>query len=382
MEPSSALSYGDLIIEVATKLGVAFYGDNGDEEAQVPRDVHDLSECKKHVNNAIRMFLSDAPAGGWRCQHPIASVVLWPSIAVETIATVAWVTATAYVLGDKVTNAGESYVCIVAHTSVALFATDLTAGKWRETHDCTGVYRPATKDTLVTIPNALFYPSMELKTIVVTGVASYTIQSYVSATTITLDGDKHWTGAKTFSITPDGNYTLPQTFGGQYIGDIIYAAGTTTAGTITWTGEARIRRFRADTTGETGDSYLAAVRTSADERRRWELMVWPISQTLRTVEFPYELHFNSLVALTDVHPCGFAHDEGIRSACMAVAERDAEDVMGALMQYYRQVALPNSFLIDGRQAPQRLGSLNRRVRVNKSNFREYQRRPTVVYDTP
>lgn len=377
-EPTSALSYGDLIIEIATKLGVAYYGANGDEEAQVPQDVHDLSECKKHANNAIRMFLSDAPAGGWRCQHPIASIVLWPSIAVETIATVAWVTATAYTLGDKVTNAGESYVCIVAHTAAALFATDLTAGNWRETHDCTGVYQPATNNTLVTIPNALFYPSMELKTIVVTGEDSFTIQSYLTSTTVTIAGDVHWTGAKTFSITADGNYTLPQTFGGQYHGDITYAAGTTTAGTISWINEAQIRQLRAGTTSETGDPHLATVRPSADARRRWELMVWPIPQTLRTVEFIYELHFNSLVALTDVHPCGFAHDETIRAACMAVAERDAEDMMGGLMQYYRQIALPNSFRIDGRQAPRRLGNMGRRTVINPRNFREFRQRPEVT----
>lgn len=329
-EPSSALSYGDLIIEVATKLGVAFYGDNGDEEAQVPRDVHDRSECEKHVNNGIRMFLSDAPAGGWRCQHPIASVVLWPSVAVAAAVT------------------------------------------------ATGVYRPATDDTLVTASADTFYASMELKTIVVTGVDSYTIKSYLSATTVTIDGDVHWTGAVTFSIAADGNFTLPQTFGGQYNGDIIYIAGTTTAGTIGWSSEAKIRQLRADTTSETGDPYLAAVRPSADERRRWELMTWPIPRTVRTVEFIYELHFNSLVNLTDVHPCGFAHDEAIRAACMAVSERDAEDVMAGLMQYYRQVALPNSFRIDGRQAPRRLGSMNRRTKINQHNFRYHQRRPEVT----
>jgi Pectate lyase superfamily protein len=42
----------------------------------------------------------------------------------------AWVTATAYVLGDVVTNGGTAYRCILAHTSAAALATDLTAGKW------------------------------------------------------------------------------------------------------------------------------------------------------------------------------------------------------------------------------------------------------------
>lgn len=42
----------------------------------------------------------------------------------------AWVTATAYVLGDVVTSSGTAYRCILAHTSAAALATDLAASKW------------------------------------------------------------------------------------------------------------------------------------------------------------------------------------------------------------------------------------------------------------
>lgn len=42
---------------------------------------------------------------------------------------VAWVTATAYVVGDYRTNSGTTYRCLVAHTS-GTFATDLAAAKW------------------------------------------------------------------------------------------------------------------------------------------------------------------------------------------------------------------------------------------------------------
>ena len=41
----------------------------------------------------------------------------------------AWVTATAYVASDVVTEGGAGYVCVTAHTS-GTFATDLAAGKW------------------------------------------------------------------------------------------------------------------------------------------------------------------------------------------------------------------------------------------------------------
>lgn len=54
--------------------------------------------------------------------------------AIDSIAAVnvrgAWVTATSYALKDVVTSGGIAYICIVAHTSGASFASDLAA-KWR-----------------------------------------------------------------------------------------------------------------------------------------------------------------------------------------------------------------------------------------------------------
>lgn len=41
----------------------------------------------------------------------------------------AWLTSTAYVKNDLVSQAGNSYICLVAHTS-GTFSTDLTAAKW------------------------------------------------------------------------------------------------------------------------------------------------------------------------------------------------------------------------------------------------------------
>lgn len=49
----------------------------------------------------------------------------------------AWLTATAYIIGDVRSNGGTNYYCIVSHTS-GTFATDLAAGKWMaSTHYCT-----------------------------------------------------------------------------------------------------------------------------------------------------------------------------------------------------------------------------------------------------
>jgi hypothetical protein len=49
--------------------------------------------------------------------------------AMVTNGTLAWVTSTAYAVGNVVSNSTTFYRCLVAHTS-GTFATDLAAGKW------------------------------------------------------------------------------------------------------------------------------------------------------------------------------------------------------------------------------------------------------------
>lgn len=49
--------------------------------------------------------------------------------AMVTNGTLAWVTSTAYVVGDVVWNSTTFYKCLIAHTS-GTFATDLAAGDW------------------------------------------------------------------------------------------------------------------------------------------------------------------------------------------------------------------------------------------------------------
>lgn len=84
LEPTSALTFGDLITEVAYKIGCAYYGSNGEGAPQVPVDAHDLAICQNIVNKAIRKFINDGPKpNGWRWLNPIAQVDLWPQISYD-----------------------------------------------------------------------------------------------------------------------------------------------------------------------------------------------------------------------------------------------------------------------------------------------------------
>lgn len=55
-------------------------------------------------------------------------------------AAAAWLTSTAYLVGQQVTQGGLTYICLVAHTS-GTFATDLAASDWQLTPTNTAVDR-------------------------------------------------------------------------------------------------------------------------------------------------------------------------------------------------------------------------------------------------
>lgn len=341
-EPTSILTFRDLLIEVSIKLGVAYYGSSGDEQPQVPIDVHDLQEMKRHVNNGIRMFMAAGPPNGWRWARPIHSMTLWNNIDTDTSNTVTF-----------------------------------------------GGYDPASNKSTLTVTTDSFFPSMEEKEIVITDIGTFTITNYVSASSVKVQGDITTSATgKTFSIASDGNYTLPPTFGGLQSGLITYGPNSDEGLRIQWSTDSEIRKWRADVTDETGDPFLAAIRPRESviaSRRRWELMVYPKPDSLQTINFPFTIYFDRLVDLDDVHPAPFYHDDTIRAACLAIAEKDGEGVVGPDSNYFSSVALPNSRQIDASAAPKKLGSLIQHQGVSRGEavqlFRSvFNERPTVTFN--
>lgn len=335
IEATSNLSFQALILETARKMGVAFYGENGDESAQIPVDDHDLDECKRHVNNAVRMFISDAPQTGWRWQRPVASVALWTDVAVDASRTV-------------------------------------TGGT------------PISGQTLITSNTDVFYESMEEKTIVVTGVGTLTVSQYVSATQVYVYGSHGFASPATYSITGNGDYTLPRTFAGTFTGGLTFGPATNRAVRIEWADEATIRQLRENVTIQTGIPRYCAVSVFLpfSGRRRYKLMLYPTPYQLFTVQFPFELQFDLMTSLVEYPPTPILHDETIRAACLAVVERDVDDTEGTAMSYYAK-CLESSKNIDSRSGPRKLGYFgNDRTVITPRNFREFMKRPNVTYNTP
>jgi len=336
-EPTSTLTFEDLILEVARKSRTAYAGVDGDGSLEIPQDAYDLSEAKRHVNNAIRMFIHDGPSPhGWQWVKPTASITIWG-------------------------NQGATPTKTLTSGGIFSGVTTLTANV----------------DS--------FYPTMELKDITITGVGTFNIASYDSATQIKVTGDATAASASTWSITADGNYTLPVTFSGQHGGVISYGANTNQGLDIAWSSEGVIRQWREDVSDETGDPYWAAVRpmTVGSPRRRWELLVYPKPDEVMTLSFPYTLGFDKLIDLDEVPPCPFSHDDTIRAACLAMVEKDVEENLGPDWAYY-QKALLNSYRIDAQSTPKRLGYFGNgggsptNVRDFRQNFYD---RPTVGFNS-
>ncbi|KKK60781.1 hypothetical protein LCGC14_3020930, partial [marine sediment metagenome] len=267
-EPTSSLSYYDLILEVAKEAGIAYYGSSGQEQAMIPVDLHDFEECKHIVNSGIRMFISDAPVKGWRWMRRIMAVAI---------------TAT------RITGVVDS------SSNTTLVDATLTASY----------------DTNDDLKDYWCY--------ILTGTGQYSyaqVTGYTAATgTVTVDdwldrygnaGGTNPEADDTFAITPvetvEGNitrYPLPENFGGTPDGPIEYEADSTHGTTIEWVDESRIRARQAINTLIDYPRYAAIRRLEYmsggfGAKRRYELMIDKKPSAAEVVEFPYTLFFDEL----------------------------------------------------------------------------------------
>lgn len=336
LEPTSVLTFDDLTLAVAEKLGVQYNGPAGTNIASIPVNAQDLRMCQKVVNNAIRMYIHDGPRpNGWRWTRPVATINLW---------------------GD-VSPSSTTITVAVANTNTA--------------------------QTTLTVSADTFYDTMELHDIVGSTEGAMEISEYISPTSVIVDGLHSTAAGNTFSIVSNGVFTLPTTFGGEYLPELTFIAGTNKGVGLRWVDEGEIRSWRSNVNTSIGIPFLFAIRIMGEgkPRRRWEMLAYPTPNQVYGIMFPYTLSFDALVTGTEVHPAPFTHDAGIIAACLAQAEKEVEHELGFDWEDYKKVVLLNSYRIDQMAAPKTLGyfwnpgaSVSSPVRY----FREYiYRRPTV-----
>lgn len=180
------------------------------------------------------------------------------------------------------------------------------------------------KTTLTVTGGTPFLDSMLGRTIVVTGVGSFVINTVTSTTVVSVTGDASTAVAATFAIDSGGDYTLPSDFGGL-AGPITQEANKGRTA-IALVGEAEILDRRSFEYSS-GTPLRGAIRPRAHDsltQQRSELIIWPAA----SMDYPVKLRYAVQAVTPDTagdyatYPYGGAqHGETICECCLAAAEK-------------------------------------------------------------
>lgn len=190
--------------------------------------------------------------------------------------------------------------------------------------------------TDVTADSSVFYPTHVGDRVTITGVGTFTIASYTSATVVNVTGDARSASGATYSIAVDGNYPLPDDFA-ALDGELTHVA-TNGYHSVERRGEAYVRELRQQTTAA-GIPRFAGVRPmakAATAQQLFELVVWPTPDTTYVFKYRYSVLQNKLNQTTNKYPLGgAAHSQTVLEACLAAAELHVlEDRAGPKMQSF------------------------------------------------
>lgn len=301
-----ALTFADIFGEISNflGLGLAPAGDN-------------LTLAKKYANDGYRMFLAGADprtgrAYSWSFLAPAAALELWPSVAEDAAVTV------------------------------------------------TGVYSsPTGLTTLTAGGGAPFLPSMEGRTIAISGIGSFTIRGYVSAGVATVAGDATCSG-KAFSIAADGAYGLPSDFAAilddpvSNLGSTLLAAGGGTR--VVPRSAAFLRQLQAAGIASGPPQYYAVLPRAfqVSQGQRYDLLLWPAPSAACTLRYRYRVEPAALSADADVPLGGPQHALTILQSGLAVAEGRHNDTIGVQTQRYGEL-LAASIDLDAANKAHNLG---------------------------
>jgi hypothetical protein len=403
VESNSALNFGLLTTNVAFKLGVANFGSTGQGAPQAPTDARNLSICQTIVNDAIRMFIADAPANGWFWTKPVQQVDIWPPIGPDA-------TGSTYVQIGTYNSTASTFILTLTTpnplpSTISSYPVTYLPNFVKTMEQC-NIWLGGTPSTgtlgWFVPPNSPLSTSSTVGTVatVYQYLSPYTVSIYVgsSSTLGALFASTQYSTATStthipFSFANNGVYTLPADFGGEISGELTYIAQTNRGMILSWTDEAVIRQWQQNQNQQLGTPFWAAIRLQSQPdyqlvgftptRRRWELLTYRTTNEFLSLLFPYVLAFNNLVNSTDLPPSPISFDDAIQAACRAQAERYMTDrIDGPEFQYYLSRALPSALKINSRGANRSLGYNGSGIRtnfgMNISGWRDYfYQRPPV-----
>jgi hypothetical protein len=192
----------------------------------------------------------------------------------------------------------------------------------------TAVY--ASPVTTITASAAVFYPSMEEKSLAFDENSNtYVIDEYVSSTVVKVTGDASGEAGNTITIDSEDTFTMPWDYGGMAAdGKFTYDNAENTLNFVTLTTDVRIRQLRAMDISS-GTPWLCAIvplKTAGTQGQRWEAMFHQPPNDVFVLHYRYYILPDALVDTSLEYPYGsVAHSETILESCLAIAEVREKD---------------------------------------------------------
>lgn len=289
-ESTLSLTFAQMYANIGAKL----YGNRSPTGA-------DLTECKRIVNEGYTFF---AAYHDWSFLHPETTISIYPNVS--------------------------------------------------GTVDGSGVY--GAPSTTITATAAVFYAALVGESIkFTTSGTSYVISAYTSTKIIVVTGNASGEAANdTFTITRDGNYTLPDDFAEP---ESKFAFGPDTGyPALEWTTPDVIRARRAANASGAIPRLcsLQSVALTAATGQRWELMIWPTPSTLATLYYQYLRNPAALSADADYPVGGMRYSSAVMACAYMIWEGEQGRTDGPeAVKAMRLLAAAR--LTDLRQQPRNLG---------------------------
>lgn len=309
-DPTLSLTMADFQIRVAEYLGIAYYGSDGQEAAQVPVNAHDLDLVTRLVQDGYRRFVGENPK--------------WNVLDIPFTMT--------FVPQYSGTATSGSNTTLVDSSLAGVYPDDFFNGA--------GIY-------ITHASNGVIVSSL--------GVADYTgatgTFTFSSVSQAIAAGDSYQTALTPASSGQNYRYFMPDDFYGIVLAPWTYEIGGPRL-TIEIVAEAEIRELRAGA-NTAGTPSVCAFRplpvVAGQTGQRWETLFWPAPASNYSVTLIYKRFPQQLVNPTDRSVFGFQHDDAILSAMIAEAERQRGDTQGPREAAY-QMKIAKSIAIDARAA--------------------------------
>ena len=194
----------------------------------------------------------------------------------------------------------------------------------------------------ITAAAAAFYPSMIGATLTAdTSGNTYTINGYTSSTVVTVTASAAADTGDTFTVTATGIYRLPSDWGGAVGNPVWTNDAENTSDIKPVTPEELDELYR--NSDDTGDPTRWAITPASPVTtgQSWNVRVYPIPDTAKTVQWPYNVQITDLTDSRTVYPVGGEeHNDTILRCGKAAAELETDQKAG------NQEALANMALRD------------------------------------